>query len=201
MNDMRTGCSNRPVRSKGRWRPQLSLTTLLLLVAAVATLVAYWQANDSVVAQKARLAVLRPLTQELVIHDASKITAVRRLPEFFAECVWDVHIPVGNGLRLILDGKTVYEFQAGKYAIEYRLPLFSEGPDSTRPLPSWELLVDGRSVIGGEGQGGWTPHSGDNDGGLYELTTGDPDKPFVLVLKTPPKILNGNWSDKLLWIE
>lgn len=200
MNDAHSGRLGRLVQSLVKWRPQLSLSTLLYLVAAAATLVAYRQTNLAVEEQKSRLAVLRPLTQQLVIYDVTKITAVRRLPEFFGECIWDVHIPDGSNLRLMFDAKPIQWLTPGKHVIEYQSNLLVKGlGDSRRHAQSRSLLVDG--VILTEDQISWTPFSGDNDGGLYELTTGVPRQPFVLVRRTPPKVAKGSWSDKLLWIE
>ena len=101
-------------------KPQVSLLSLLLLIAACGVWVAYWKATRDIANIEAPLQGLRLIARELVIEDPNQIAAVKRFPGTYGQKVMDIYIPELAGkdfvLRLAMDDIPISKnFQADKF--------------------------------------------------------------------------------------
>lgn len=187
MNDKRTWPDERFFKKP---RQQLSITTLFLLVAIIAAWLTYLRTTDELVTVRGQLAVLRPLTHELIVDDIQQVVAVRRLAALMGESIWDIHIPRGETKALVLDGQAIAQIQAGKHSLELRAIGHPSGEEGT-------LYLDGRVVS--FSARGWLPSPQGKDGGLFELTACHKDERLVLATGIGTgKVAGGT---PLIWIE
>lgn len=188
MNDRET-LTGRRFPGRKRWQ-QLSISTLFLLVATVAAWLTYLRTTIELVSVRGQLAVLRPLTHDLIVHDGRQVIAVRRLATFMGECIWDIHIPKGKTKALVLDGLAIAKMPEGKHSLELRARGHPSGEEGT-------LYLDGQVVS--SSARGWVPSPWGKDGGLFELSACHQDERVVLASsKGTGKV---PVAAPLLWIE
>lgn len=90
-----------------RRRPQFGLSTLLLLVTAVASWTAYWQIHRQTARLEARLPGLREIARPLRVEDPARFAVVRHHELWMDDFRWRVHLPPGAGYQLRLATREV----------------------------------------------------------------------------------------------
>ncbi|MFO0868183.1 MAG: hypothetical protein U0935_04485 [Pirellulales bacterium] len=94
-NDPRARGS-RPQGSWARFRWQVRLRTLLLLMAACASWLAWYGNDRETLRLTAQLAVLRPLACVLRIEDPHRHAVVLRDPQWYDESIWELYLAPGS---------------------------------------------------------------------------------------------------------
>jgi hypothetical protein len=78
------------------FRPQVSLSTILLGTGVLAVWIAYFNARRETAQLQARMPGLRLIAAELRIDDPRKFAVIQRLPTKYDELIWDVYVPDPN---------------------------------------------------------------------------------------------------------
>lgn len=143
-------------RKARRRRPQFALSTFLLLIAALASWAAHWQAIQHTGSLRRQVHALQQIARELRVSDPAQFAAVHRLPQWCDEHIWDVYLPPGNAYELCLALENiervpvsttsvpkparVVTLEPGRHAVELK-------DDATDQGWSFTVLVDGEVVI------------------------------------------------------
>lgn len=199
-----------------RWfRVQLSLRTLVLLVAAFAVWTSYGLDRGRIARLNDRIARSRPLVRELVIDDDQKIAVVRIEPLWMDENRWDVYLPEGTSYRLCL---ATQDIDQNGLAPEFVSEPLSPGRHSLsleqigdgRNIP-WNItaILDGGPRLTIEEPAVWNPNHGSSGGGQFDQSSQLPeDEPVVLFRRRFMQSNAPNWTVSngptegiLLWIE
>lgn len=163
--------------------PQVSLVTLLLLIAAVAV----WLASFRVQAETDRLLKqlpgLRTLARELVVKDPTVFTAVGKNPEWYGEQIAEVWVPNDRELCWALDAielsgvapvEARVALPAGRHKIEIR-----DAPAANEL--GFEVLVDNTVVLRSTRPKDWHAQTGSSGGILvHSLRQFEEDPPWEL---------------------
>jgi hypothetical protein len=139
-----------PAVRRGKW--QWSLTTLLLLTAAVAAWTAYYRANHEAAELRSEIESMQSLTRTLVVDDLAQYAVVRKLENWNDENRWEVYLPPGHTYHVKLateqiDEKTFPEADEQLVLTpgRHRLELVSEGlKNENRHIM---ILLDDKLVV------------------------------------------------------
>ena len=149
-----------PVVDRQKRKLQVSIWSLLLLIAACGIWIAYRKSVTDIAKFEKRLTGLRWIARELIVEDPQQLAAVKRLPKLLGENIWDVHIPEIQGkhfdMRLIMDDVPTNSqsesvqleplkhavLMPGKHAIELRYKAKESQGNAILTV-----LVDGETVI------------------------------------------------------
>ncbi len=142
---------------------QVNTTTLILLVALIASWVAVWIHREQIAVLETRIASASNLARELVVDDPTQAAVVKRLEEWSDDQRWKVYLPPGD-YRLCLatreiDGKGLAPV-AGRVAIgggSHDLAY-----EQTQKGERWEVVVsvDGAPVLRAEESSDWNLNLG-----------------------------------------
>ncbi len=191
-------------RSQKLFAPRVSLSTLLLLVVALAIGLASWQMEKSIEKTSVEVYPLRFLANGLRVKRPDEYVVVGRTPTRISELVYVVHVPDDGPHELCLaigeiPRKGVVEtaqrvsVSAGVHQVELRY----EALRGSEVL----VLLDDEPVISGEALRSWL--GGASAGGLqYRTSTHLPaDRPLTLVQKRFGDYNQDVCSGMLLWVE
>jgi hypothetical protein len=196
-----------------RWRWQVSLRTLVLLMAAIAVWLT-WSVNRRQNALlEARIQSMVPLAHELVVDDLRKIAVVKGEEYWMDDDQWEIFLP-GGRYRLCLATRNVAEHGLA--------PVVSSKPitagrhdlslDQKRDGDGWRVTAgwDGRALLTVAEPKDWNPNRGASNDVRFAVSDQVPaDRPVVLyrrrfmhetakgVATTPA----GPTEGILLWIE
>src|SRR5262245_58455792 len=94
-----------PVRRRG-WRWQWSLTTLLLLMAAIAAWMAWFGAGQKSARLLAEIATMEQLPRRFKVDDPSQFAVVEKTEMWYDDDRWEVYLPEGNAyvIKLVTRG-------------------------------------------------------------------------------------------------
>ena len=182
MNEKQTEPATPP---RTRYRLQFSLTTILLLVAAVSVWLVNHDLKQQISTIRAQLPGLESVARQLIVDDPTQVAVVCRMPERLGECIYDVHIPQYKSFELFLaleqvDKQGIAEpvnsvpVSAGKHSIEIR---YDAKPDQSIVF----LLIDGEIVIEERKAKDWEPRHGSTGAGSVSNSEQFDDRsPIVL---------------------
>ena len=182
-----------------RWVPQLTLSTLMIVMAVICMVTAWWQLrlrNQRLETQIAAMSLLAPSIQ---IENPSQYAAVRRTLEWYDESIWDVYLPPGNEYRVCLGTDKLrgeekaaavppevvaeYEISSGQYEFELK-------SETTSEESNVQVFVDGKTIIDYSEAENWNVRGTSSGGANWTVATQQTtDKPFTLYLRRfhPPK--------------
>ena len=196
MNETRDACEREPDLNDRQGRKlQVSLLSLLLLIAACGIWIAYRKAVADIAGLEQQLAGLRRIARELIVEDPKQIAAVKRLPQMYNENIWDVYIPEIQGkhfeLRLAMDDvpstnqRESFQLEPlkqailmpGKHAIELRY-----NAKDSQENAVLTVLVNGETVIEEIRPEDWVDSSGSSSSSSVgsKSKSFDIDKPVCL---------------------
>lgn len=182
-----------------RWKLQLTLGNLLLLIAAVAAVFANIRASQRLRSARATVNNLRPIARELLVEDETEIAVVTRMPTRYGELIFDVFIPESpetsgsHELALACDeiegrredssyprpDQTV-PIGPGRHSIEIRHEKQNADRKSD-PGHRVQILLDDAVVIRQSRPAQWQSGSGwSSSGPLKKTETYDPGRPVEL---------------------
>jgi len=217
------------VQSKPPWRPQITLGDLLLLIAVMATAMAWYQTRNRLAEESASLQSMQILARELQIEDPDKIAIITRQPTRPNETIHDVYIPEGYAnepglaLNLVLEDivrkweeedlrpapQLTHPLPPGRHSIEVRhIEPVGESPDAEHTI---EILLDDVVVISTNREREWMATRGwTGSGTITQSRSFEPDQPVeILRRRFHEKTATGTRSADadqpangiLLWIE
>lgn len=194
-------------------RLQVSLSTLLLLIATVAIWFGYWSVSRELQRLQSQMPGLLSLSRELEVIDPSQSAVVARLPEWLGESIWDVYLPPDRQFELCLALDEVSEdslavplhrcpIESGYRTIELKY-------ETPRAESIASLLVDEQVVIEETRPPDWEPRRGSRGGSSISKSRQlDPALPMVLYRKrfrvpgvTSPARNESPTQGILVWIE
>jgi hypothetical protein len=203
--------TNQPRRRRWQW----SLTTLLLVTAAVAAWTAWYRATDEADHLQREIATMEALTRKLVVDDPGQYAVVKLLENWNDENRWRIHLPPGETYELNLATEQVDEKgfpePDRQFALppgEHQLELITTGKKGK----NWrvEILVDDKTVIEVDKAADWQSGNGWGETGGFSRSEQLPlTSPLVLKRRRfmRPQA-NGSWQTTpdpapgiLLWIE
>lgn len=204
--------SSTVVRGRPR-RWQVSLRTLVLLIAAVAvwtTEVVNRRENKRL---EGRIEAIRPLVHELRGFDPRRIAVVKLEETWYDENRWDIYLPPGSyrvclasrqiGQDVLAPVRASSPIGAGRHRIELTQEKGTQG---------WVIRArcDGRTIVSCQESMDWNPERGSSGGGQFaQVSAQDPDQPLILFRRvfSLPTASNQFTSPQepssglLLWIE
>jgi hypothetical protein len=163
---------------------------------------------------RAQIPGLLSVARELEVDDPTRFAVVARLPEWFAEMIWDLHVPEGATFELCLamdqiaqDGLAepvkCVQIDSGRRKIEFKY--------ETRPDDSIaSVLVDDEVVIRERRPKDWEPRVGSSgSSSISHSDQHDAAKPLVLFRRRfMVRVTKGNSTTPkvptqgiLIWIE
>lgn len=191
---------------------QWSITTLLLLMAAVGVWTSYFRMTSDTERMQADMESLMRLARELIVADPTKYSIVEHHEDWYEDDVWDVHLPEGS--RYVVKFATreiaeeglpeadhVVELDPGRHTIDFK--------KSFNDL-SAQVIIDGKVAIDVTETDDWKPGGGYSWGGGFQRSTqASTDKPLEIVrMRFHKRGANGSSSNvdgpyngALLWIE
>ena len=218
---MINGENNHPVsvvdsQSTGSNR-QFTLLTVLLLTAAIASWLGYFNARESRRRDQHDVQSLQLLARELEITHPSQYAAAMQLETYVGESIWNVYLPPGHTyqLKLALEslptpfGATEAAFpsinssqqiqlRSGKQKIELKVVRQKEGA-------TIQVLVDGVLSLDLKRDAQWSQSSSSGSSGISMPKQQEINKPLILrhhTVTTPPAPASENGArGELLWIE
>lgn len=193
-------------------RPQVSLSTLLLLMAAVAVWFGCWSVHRQNYRLHRNLQGLLSISRELEVDDRSRAAAVAIIPEWLGEAIWEIYLPEGREYELCLALEQVSDeglappvqraaIAAGKCTVELKHDTLAEESITS-------LLVDDSVVIEEARPKNWEPRRGSRGASVIDRSQQfDPALPLILYRKrfnshdgtSPQKGVPTNGI--LVWIE
>ena len=194
-------------------RRQFSLKSALLLTAAIASWVGFFNVRRSRQLQELDLKSLRQLARELDIRYPDQYAAAQKTPTFAGEHVWRIYLPPGKDyrLKLALDqiptGHTFKDMpnsispvanlslDAGEYEVELRLQRRTDGA-------TIDLLIDGETKLELQRDAVWSMSQSSSSSGVVMPIQKTTSKALVLhheTVITPPPSDDGA-RGALLWI-
>jgi hypothetical protein len=209
MKNSSTTGSSTPRRIR---RPQVSLSTLLLLIATLAVWFGYWNASRQTQRLRRNMSGLLSISRELDVKDPTQAAAVARVPEWLGESIWDIYLPKDGLYEVCLafdqiDAEgLVTPLQRVRINPGYRTVELKYETETEESIAS--VLVDGKVVIEETRPKDWEPRRGSTGASvIYQSEQFDPTRPLVLYRKrfrspdgaSPPKV--GPTQGILVWIE
>jgi hypothetical protein len=210
-----SGIRNPVVKRPRRFRRQIGLRTLLLLMAAIAVWMTYHINRRQIQLLESRIRSARPLAHELVVDDPGQYAVVMKDQEWIDDYRWEFYLPAGqyrlclatheiddNGLAPV--AKTA-PLEAGKHRLV--LEIQSESDDH-RVVVS----LDGTEELAVEEPKEWFPRRGSTHGSQHEYCTQFPTtQPLIFYRSRFRSATTGNPAFSsipkrpsegvLLWIE
>lgn len=161
-------------RAKRTFMPQVSLSTLMLLVVVLVIGLASWQIEESIEKARTEVCPLRFLANELRVKRPDEYVVVGHFPTRIDELIYSVHIPEGgtHELCLALDGipdsgfveaDQIVPMPSGVHQVELRL-------DGKQQGSAVHVLLDDQEVMFAEAPASWK-HCYGSEGGLQYRTS------------------------------
>jgi hypothetical protein len=182
--------SHLPATSSARsmLRPQIALSTILLLIATLATWLGYWNVRRDTEKLRSHIPGLLSVVRELEVTDPMKSAAVARVPEWFDECIWDIYLPESGSFELCL---ALDKIEANDLADAVQRVRIDPGYSSVELKYETEtdvsiasVLIDGQIVMEEAKPKNWEPRRGSSGGSeISRSVQFDPAKPLVLYRK------------------
>lgn len=91
-----TGVVESPTRPRGRFRFQVGIRSLVLLMASIAVWMTYLINRREIAKLDTRIAATLPLAHELNIADPDQFAVVMMEPQWMGDSRWDVYLPPGT---------------------------------------------------------------------------------------------------------
>ena len=161
--------------SSTKRRPQVTLMTLLLLVAAVAVWLANVRTNKETQRYTSQLPGLQKLNRELLVYDPSQFTTVGKIPEWNGEAKGEIWVPSGKAyvLCMALDGvqnapvlpepEVETPIAAGQHSIEF----FT---DQDKKGTTYTVKLDGEVALTQWRPKDWEPRTGFSGGANWSTS-------------------------------
>ncbi len=203
---------------RSRWRWQWSLTTLLLLTAAIAAWTAWFQVRRESDKLRREIGSMEELSRRFKVDDPMQFAVVEKTEMWYDDDRWDVYLPEGSGYVLKLVTRDIYEkgypeagweqpITPGRHEIMWII----EKASGSAP-PRVVVSVDGRPVIEVTEDTQWVNQSSSWSGsGSYDRVKQFPvTQPLELQRRRFAKPQpGGSWSinseepalGALMWIE
>lgn len=176
-----------------RWRRvQLPVRTLLLVIAAMAVWMTVLTNDRHIITLNTGIAGLRVLSRELFVSNPDQFAVVHRIPVWYDEAIWDVHVPQGT-YRLALATRELPTDGQGPATVPppvvpgQTFPITSGrhtvALESSKIDSGWRVVVrlDGEPVLTRDEPAEWNSGHGSYGGAQFSVVTQSPaDKPLIL---------------------
>ena len=193
-----------------KWRPQISLLTISLLITATAIWLAYFRAGQIQRRLATEVNSMEAFARELKVLEENKYAIVAPHPTKIGEAIWKIYIPKQAASELHLKmGEIGLLRQASTDVFD--------SPDQTVPLPAGKhilelgyergkseavvtVTLDGKEIMRAKRDSNWEPGIGSSGGRQFgELTTVAADKRLVLYHRRYSTKPNGTTAPKGPW--
>lgn len=167
-----------------RRRPQFGLSTMMLLILAVASWAAHWQARSELTRIQAELPRLREISRQLQVDDPTQYAVARHHETWNDDYRWRIYLPPRYRHQLKLATEQVDQqglpeaAQQGEIAAgEHEVELNYEKVDER-----WQIavFVDGQVVVADERPVAWNAGRGSSGGAQFSESR---QQPVVLPLE------------------
>lgn len=179
-----SGTSDPPAPRPRRWRWQVGLQTLVLLMATIAVWLTYFVNRRNIPLLEMRIKAMQPLAHELIVNDTSKIAVVKLEEYWFDENQWDLYLPDGryrvclatrdidsDGLAPVVQSAPL---KAGRRRLTLEQPL-------EKNVCRVAVTCDGKPLFAAEEPKEWEPGTGSQGGGQYPQSESlDASQPVIL---------------------
>jgi hypothetical protein len=201
--------------SRRRFRVQLGLQRLILLIAALAVWMTVYLNQQHSAVLGARIKAMVPLAHELIVDDPSKVAVVKLEDYWMNDDRWDISLPPGSYRLCIATRKIAND---GLAPVNQSVPIRSGRhqlallQDHDKEACRIQVTNNGEAVLIVQEPKDWDPRFGSQGGGQFSLNEQlPPDKPIVLYRRQfMQRIANGQGAfisgdptgnGILLWIE
>ncbi|NND96044.1 MAG: LapA family protein [Pirellulaceae bacterium] len=185
MIDLQTTDYVRPTNTtRPKRQVQFSLSTILLLIAAIASWLGYYKLRYDSAELQREIDAMRTLAQELIVSDVEMFAAVQRQAEWYGEDAWDVHIPATRPYEVKLATENIglpqkaintrsAPIDAGTRTLQLRTD--NSGDDVVI-----RVLIDGQTAIEEHKPRSWQQSVGSSGHCVTQIFQRDPNVPLVL---------------------
>ncbi|NND96050.1 MAG: hypothetical protein HKN47_01835 [Pirellulaceae bacterium] len=175
-------------KTQRRRKPQVALSTILLVVAACAVWFSIYRNDQRFQSLSSQLRGLKAVSRELTVLDPNQFAAVKKIPTRFGECIMEVYVPRGAQYEICLALDDIDEsgfvqpvsrapISAGEQSIEIR---YEKEPDESTVM----VLRNGEVAMQQTRAKNWEPRVGSSGSSPIDACKQyHPDEPLTLFRK------------------